>query len=796
VNDAWIPGPPKPPPQWVVSPLPPSNEWNNTEGCDAPAGPAIVQGITITGVPATITAPGAWRITLNSPPDFTIDRLDSSGNLIDSPLDLSAADGSAYFPNPVYLSADPVAPLEAATKQYVDAHTAGIPEPPDNQTYGRTDGAWNLVVPAAGGTFTGVTNFSAGGAVTSGAMLFAGSAVCSIPTIAQLNIGGGALGQVPATDGNGNLSWVTPVTGGPYLPLTGGTITGNLTVNQVLTVQGSNSMVLNAPVTGGNQRAILSQASSITRWQLILGDQTTEGTGNTGTNFSLSAYSATGSYLGAWLTIARADGSTVFNGSGVTIQGGLAVNGLLALSSPNNLAIYGGLNGQVLTTDGGGILSWTTPSSGGGIPEAPTDGTGYVRQSAAWTNNPWFTGMNVGPIGASSSDVVATYLPPTGQQVRQVVHYSSSNPDWTNYYSGTQAWFTARTTAGGEVPIWTVTLPSVTFTFGVPVILAANPTVPLGAATKQYVDAAVPAPSNANPAMAGTAAPGTAATFARADHVHPTDTSRAAASALAGYLPLAGGTLTGNLSLSLAAPVLVLRKNASGSDTEILGTTGANARWLIQMGNGTAETGGNVGSDWGLSRYNDAGGYLDTPVQVYRSTGAVQVGAGGFGIGRNDGGAGGVLNGANIGLSLASGINVETSSGNACALLNRISTNGGIMSFRQSNGICGNISVANGNSCTFNSGSDARLKMDEHNDFDAGPILDAIQVYDFQWTTNGERAYGVMAQECNEVFPDAVHHDAEEDWWGVDYSKFVPLLLQEIKALRQRVAALEAMVIP
>lgn len=58
----------------------------------------------------------------------------------------------------------------------------------------------------------------------------------------------------------------------------------------------------------------------------------------------------------------------------------------------------------------------------------------------------------------------------------------------------------------------------------------------------------VPAASTTNPLMNGPVAIGSATTWARADHVHPIDTSRAAASALSGYLPLAGGTLTGTLS--------------------------------------------------------------------------------------------------------------------------------------------------------------------------------------------------------------------------------------------------------
>ena len=379
----WTPG----------GPLTPADEWASGCGCAPPSGPSIADSVTITGSPGAITSvqngKSLWSLVLNDgtpAADFRIDRFDNTGALADSPMTIVRATGVVSFNDPVMLAADPVEPLEAATKQYVDENASGIPDAPDNQTYGRALGAWNLVVPASGGTFTGQTNLSAGGAVTGGALLFAGSAVCSVPTIAQLQIGGGSLGQVPATDGAGNLSWVTPVTGGPYLPIAGGTVTGSLTVNQVLTVQGSNSFVLNAPVTGGSQRAILGQAANITRWQLMLGDGTAEGAGNAGANFSLSAYGVAGAFLGNWLTIARADGSTVFNGSGVTIQGGLAVNGLLALAGPGNLAIYGGSNGQVLTTNGSGILSWTTPSGGGGISDAPNDGTAYARKSLGWAH--------------------------------------------------------------------------------------------------------------------------------------------------------------------------------------------------------------------------------------------------------------------------------------------------------------------------------------------------------------------------------------------------------------------------
>lgn len=68
--------------------------------------------------------------------------------------------------------------------------------------------------------------------------------------------------------------------------------------------------------------------------------------------------------------------------------------------------------------------------------------------------------------------------------------------------------------------------------------------------------AAVPTNSGALPVADGTALAGTPNTYAREGHVHPTDTSRAAASALSSYLPLTGGTLTGALTPSQTAGIV------------------------------------------------------------------------------------------------------------------------------------------------------------------------------------------------------------------------------------------------
>jgi Chaperone of endosialidase len=94
----------------------------------------------------------------------------------------------------------------------------------------------------------------------------------------------------------------------------------------------------------------------------------------------------------------------------------------------------------------------------------------------------------------------------------------------------------------------------------------------------------------------------------------------------------------------------------------------------------------------------------------------------------------------------------------------------------------------------FNTTSDIKLKEDLK-PLDAGPIIDRLEVHNFKWKDSDERAHGVVAQHVNEVYPLAVtcsQQEGGEEFWGVDYSKFVPLLLQEVKALRERVKQLEA----
>jgi len=103
-------------------------------------------------------------------------------------------------------------------------------------------------------------------------------------------------------------------------------------------------------------------------------------------------------------------------------------------------------------------------------------------------------------------------------------------------------------------------------------------------ATTAFVIAQVPVASSTTPIMDGAAATGVLATYARGDHVHPTDTSRApinnptftgvvtipAGATISGYAPLASPVFTGTPSLPTGTTGIT---QASGTNNTTLATT-------------------------------------------------------------------------------------------------------------------------------------------------------------------------------------------------------------------------------
>jgi Chaperone of endosialidase len=88
-----------------------------------------------------------------------------------------------------------------------------------------------------------------------------------------------------------------------------------------------------------------------------------------------------------------------------------------------------------------------------------------------------------------------------------------------------------------------------------------------------------------------------------------------------------GDTMTGSLSINCASPGLTLNKTAAGQDAAVYGMLNGVMRWGMRAADANAETGGNNGSHFSLTRYSDAGAFIDTPFYVSRNDGLTHVNA-------------------------------------------------------------------------------------------------------------------------------------------------------------------------
>lgn len=109
---------------------------------------------------------------------------------------------------------------------------------------------------------------------------------------------------------------------------------------------------------------------------------------------------------------------------------------------------------------------------------------------------------------------------------------------------------------------------------------------------------------------------------------------------LANYLPLVGGSLTGNLTIAMASagPRLVLDASSGSSNwAQVWFNTNANGadfiqcekagsvRWTYELCSATAETGSNAGSDFVINRFDDTGTVIDQPLSIIRATGTTNL---------------------------------------------------------------------------------------------------------------------------------------------------------------------------
>jgi len=172
-------------------------------------------------------------------------------------------------------------------------------------------------------------------------------------------------------------------------------------------------------------------------------------------------------------------------------------------------------------------------------------------------------------------------------------------------------------------------------------VLAADPTAPMHAVTRQYVDGLTGvdgiktiAVTGASPVIADT--PTDTVTFVgNGDILITTDPSTDTITFNGQGVKKTGDVMSGELLLKMDSPGLYLIKGVGGGKENFLtGAVGAlpdgsdmKPRWYVMPGNGTTETGsGNTGSDFTIERCDDAGAALPGFVLfIPRSTGLGEV---------------------------------------------------------------------------------------------------------------------------------------------------------------------------
>jgi hypothetical protein len=305
-----------------------------------------------------------------------------------------------------------------------------------------------------------------------------------------------------------------------------------------------------------------------------------------------------------------------------------------------------------------------------------------------------------------------------------------------------------------------------------------------------------------------------------------------------GSLSLTSATTTPGLILSetssYGSTTLELNKLGSGQANTIYGDTGSNARWGVQLGDSSVESGSNVGSNFEITRYADSGSVLGVPFVVMRSSGNVGIGtttpdaaltiqsntatvldlnSGGsqfLTFGRVAGTNTGTINSPTAFLALQTGgagrnVNVGTttpysklevwgsdsaSSTSAFGVVNNASTT----VFAVFDG--GNAQLSG----TLTQSSDARLKTNIQS-LDASTSLAAINSLTpvaYDWidpNKDGVRQYGFIAQQVQQVFPNLVSTTSAtaltpDGTLGLNYLGLIAPLVEAVQTLSAEVQSL------
>jgi len=123
-----------------------------------------------------------------------------------------------------------------------------------------------------------------------------------------------------------------------------------------------------------------------------------------------------------------------------------------------------------------------------------------------------------------------------------------------------------------------------------------------------------------------------------------------------------------------------------------------------------------------------------------------------------------------------------------------------LINFYRQGTLCGVVYSSNGNTTTYATSSDYRLKTDAQPLTGSGAFIDALQPKTWTWISSGTQGVGFIAHEAATVAPlsvngqkDEVDADGNPKYQAIGYgsSEFIANIIAELQSLRARVAALE-----
>ena len=128
-------------------------------------------------------------------------------------------------------------------------------------------------------------------------------------------------------------------------------------------------------------------------------------------------------------------------------------------------------------------------------------------------------------------------------------------------------------------------------------------------------------------------------------------------------------------------------------------------------------------------------------------------------------------------------------SGGQAAYFNRTTSDGDVVSFLRQGAAVGSVSVTT-SATAYNTSSDARLK-DVTGEARGLEVINELNPVSYNWKADGKADEGLIAQEVQEIVPNAVS-GSEEEMYQMDYSKLVVHLVKAVKEQQTQIEALQS----